>query len=194
MSGRQKVEENKELNEVWRIWLHPRRTSREIRELRDALSELREKISRGEEARIALQSSLSAAEQSVRCAEVENAGMQTKIEELNRQVKEYEEESAEWSRIEEEMLEVYGKLESVEQLKRDYERKIERLRLRLRDEMSDSTNDEKSELIDMQTDAPPTRARGSQTPQPKTGKVQPGDEERPEESTSPWLRVLPSDL
>ncbi|MDE6295277.1 MAG: hypothetical protein K2M03_04350 [Muribaculaceae bacterium] len=182
------------MSEALRIWWHPRRTARELAELRDGMSVLQEELLRSEEVRTSLQTSLAVAEQSLRSALEEMAEMRAGIEALTRQVKDYEDEAAEWSRIEEEMLDVYRKLESVEELKRDYERKIERLRLRLRDEMTEDASDDSSELIDMQTDAPQVVSSGTRQSAAISSNEMSGDDTSHEESTSPWLRILPRDL
>ncbi|MDE5551876.1 MAG: hypothetical protein K2I91_01615, partial [Muribaculaceae bacterium] len=89
---------------------------------------------------------------------------------------------------------VYRKLESVEELKRDYERKIERLRLRLRDEMTEDASDDSSELIDMQPDAPQVVRAGIRSSATISSNERSGEDTSHEESTSPWLRILPRDL
>lgn len=110
--------------------------------------------------------------------EEERAGkeaLETLVEEQRTRLEALEAESAEWRMIEEEMKEMYARLEEVEELKRTYERRIKGLRVRLR--AAGTPDDEYTELIDMQADPP-------RPPQPNP----------PAEDDTRWLRTLPKDL
>ncbi len=115
-----------------------------------------------------------------------------------------EAESAEWQKIEEEMKEMYARLEEVEDLKRMYERRIKGLRIRLR--AAGTPDDDYTELIDMQSDSPrPSQPNSPHATSPSQenshseettaeAPVSTPEEKSSGEDDTRWLRTLPQDM
>ncbi|MDE5774032.1 MAG: hypothetical protein K2H86_06210 [Muribaculaceae bacterium] len=176
------------MSKAWSIWWHPRRTSRE-------LSALEEELCVQTQSLADCQRELALVKAGCRQLEEQVSQGQATERTLREELEDYKAESLSWRQIEKEMEEVYARLESVDELKRGYERKIARLRLRLRDSGGDASSvdeDENSELIDMRRGAV---CDGASAVRGGEKRVSSGDDnsER-EDDDSDWLRILPREI
>lgn len=167
------------MSKAWSIWWHPCRTARELVELEERLAASDEALSEKDGALAALRSEM---EEERRLAAADHARLEADFEAQGRRLADLERESAEWENIRREMLRVNEQLDLLADMKKEYERKIERLRLRLRDASPKDVGDDDMELIDMQEEAPPTPYKPRKSPSP----------EKPDDTQ--WLRSLPDDL
>lgn len=176
----------------WQIWLHPRRSARELEEQRGELAEFAESLARAERELIA-------------CRERERE-LQQRVGELEEQLKcqrkDREEESRQWQEIERGIKEIEERLSEAEVMKSRYERRIRNLTMRLRDNagMAKRDDDDDSELIDM-TDTGAQRRIIPGTKEPASGRggkegkggADPMLNKSPQRDDSDWLRTLPED-
>lgn len=121
--------------------------------------------------------------------------LRDEMEKIRAELEDYKAESLSWRQIERDMEEVYARLEDVDELKRGYERKIARLRLRLRDsgEASACDEDENSELIDMRRDAQSGGASVMTSGEKRVSSTRDENSDM-EEDDSDWLRTLPREI
>lgn len=170
---------------AWHIWLHPRRTSREMQDLHAENTHLLQLNSELKTENESTRQLLNHKEEMlVRNENLHNRQVETmrlKIAELESTNSEVNKELQEWRQASMELDAINEQLSKWEDVKAGYEKQIEQLRLRLRESLGSRSSDRipsfESDLVD-DDDIPCVTRLGKRV-------------KRPEDDSDDWLKTLP---